>query len=80
MSPFSNWFEKKWFFVMMFLYVFIMIPFPFHYNEEYNPVFLGIPDYIFGWIINATVVTVVILVWRHQCMSRPEYQEEGDKQ
>ena len=80
MSPFSNLFEKKWFFIMMFLYVFIMIPFSFHYNTEYDPSWLGIPNYIFGWIFNGCIVMAAILLWRHQCMKRPEYQDEEEGQ
>ena len=37
---------------------------------------LGIPDYIFGWLANATIVMAVIFVWRAQCLKRPEYQDE----
>ena len=64
---------------MMFLYVFIMLPLPFFYNTEYIPSYLGIPNYIFGWILNSVVVVIAIFVWRAQCMSRPEYQDEGDE-
>lgn len=80
MSPFSNAFEKKWFVIMMVLYIFIMIPFPFHYNTEYDPSFLGIPNYVFGWIINGCIVMAAIFLWRHQCMKRPEYQDEEEGQ
>lgn len=78
MSPFSNAFEKKWFFIMMFLYFFIMIPFPFYFNTEYDPVFLGIPSYIFGWLVHSAVVVGAIILWRQQCMSRPEYKDLGE--
>lgn len=77
MSPFSNLFEKKWFFIMMFFYFFIMLPFPFYFNTEYNPVFLGIPDYVVGWLAHSAIVVALIVVWRNQCMARPEYQEES---
>ena len=79
MSPFSNAFEKRWFFIIMFFYVLIMIPFPFFYNTVYQPVMYGIPDYIFGWLANSAAVVVVLFLWRAACLSRPEYQDEGDK-
>ena len=78
MSPFSNAFEKTWFCIIMFLYVFIMLPFPFFYNTQYVPAWLGIPNFVFGWIINSLVVVAVLFIWRSQCMSRPEYQDEGE--
>ncbi len=76
MIPFGNGFEKKWTAILLFLYVFIMIPFPWYYNTEYIPVFLGIPNYIFGWIAHAIVVMVFIIAWRNACMKRPEYQDD----
>lgn len=76
MSPFSNAFEKKWFYIFMFFYVFIMLPFPFFYNTEYEPSWYGIPNFVFGWIFNSVVVVALIFLLRHQCLSRPEYQEE----
>lgn len=79
MSPFSNAFEKRWFCIIMFFYVLIMIPFPFFYNTTYQPVMLGIPDYIFGWLINSGLVVVALFVWRAQCLARPEYQDEKDQ-
>ena len=83
MNPFSNSFEKKWFFIMIFLYVFIMLPFPWYYNEKYVAGPFGVPVFIYGWIIHALVVLAAIIIWRSQCMKRPEYQdkilEEGDK-
>lgn len=81
MSPFSNAFEKRWFAIIMFFYVFIMIPFPFFYTTTYQPVLFGIPNFIFGWVLNALAVIAVLFAWRASCMSRPEYQDdyEGDK-
>lgn len=76
MNPFSNGFEKVWTAIMFFLYILIMIPFPWYYNTEYDPLYLGIPNYIFGWIIHAVVVVVALFVWRNQCMKRPEYQDD----
>ena len=80
MSPFSNAFEKTWFGIILFLYIFIMIPFPFFFSTEYQPLFLGIPTFVFGWLIHETVVVGVILLWRHQCMSRPEYEDLGENE
>ena len=50
MNPFSNSFEKKWTFIFLFMYVLIMLPFPWYYATEYIPSFLGTPLFIFGWI------------------------------
>lgn len=80
MSPFSNAFEKKWFCIFMALYVFVMLPIPSNFNTVYDPVYLGIPDYIFGWLANSAVVIVAIVVWRIQCLARPEYKDEGEDQ
>ncbi len=76
MNPFSNRFEKVWTCIMLFFYVLIMLPFPWYYNTEYNPVFLGIPDYILGWIVHAVVVVIALFIWRNKCMARPEYQDD----
>lgn len=39
MNPFSNSFEKKWTFIFLFMYVLIMLPFPWYYATEYIPSF-----------------------------------------
>ena len=80
MSPFANAFEKRWFCIIMFFYVLIMLPFPFFYNTEYDPSYLGIPSYIFGWLANSVAVVITLFVWRAQCLTRPEYQDEGDQE
>lgn len=76
MNPFSNSFEKKWFVILIFLYVFIMIPWPWYYSTEYVPALLGIPNYIFGWLGHAVVVLIAIIAWRNACLKRPEYQDD----
>ena len=55
-EPFSNSFEKKWTFIFLFMYVLIMLPFPWYYATEYIPSFWGTPLFIFGWIFHGLVV------------------------
>ncbi|MCC4104596.1 hypothetical protein [Serratia ureilytica] len=70
----SNCFERKWFYVFMFMYLLIMMPFPFFYNTDYQPGWLGVPVFIFGWLIHGVTVIALILLFAWQCLQRPEYQ------
>ena len=63
MNPFSNSFEKKWTFIFLFMYVLIMLPFPWYYATEYIPSFWGTPLFIFGWIFHGLVVIILIFLW-----------------
>ncbi|NYT35828.1 hypothetical protein ERD78_03010 [Allopusillimonas soli] len=76
----SNAFERKWFYIFMFMYVFIMIPFPFYFNTEYVPGWLGVPIFVYGWIAHGIVVLLLILLFAHQCLKRPEYRDFDDNQ
>ena len=80
MGIFSNAFEKKWFAIFMFLYVFIMIPFPFFYSPTYIPGPLGVPLFIYTWLIYGLVVIFTVYLFSKAAMRRPEYrqfEEEG---
>lgn len=80
MNPFSNSFEKKWTFIFLFMYVLIMLPFPWYYATEYIPSFWGTPLFIFGWIFHGLVVIILIFLWWQSCKKLPEYKEFGDKE
>ena len=51
MHPFTNKFEKKWFWFFMALWGFIMLPLPCFYDTDYNPGFFGVPVFIWGWLV-----------------------------
>lgn len=80
MNPFSNSFEKKWTFIFLFMYVLIMLPFPWYYATEYIPSFWGTPLFIFGWIFHGLVVIILIFLWWQSCKKRPEYKEFDDEE
>ncbi|QUJ67962.1 hypothetical protein KDD30_02070 [Photobacterium sp. GJ3] len=75
MDVLSNRFEKAWFMIFMALYVFIMMPFPWFYSESYLPGFLGIPWFVYGWLIHGSTVLLAIVVFAKQCLARDEYQK-----
>ena len=51
MHAFANAFERKWFWVFMVIWAFIMLPLPIFYDTEYNPSFFGVPLFIYGWLV-----------------------------
>lgn len=75
MGIFSNAFEKKWFWIFMFMYFSIMLPLPCFYSTEYIPSILGIPLFIFGWLGHGLIVMLLIYIFYRQCMERKEYHE-----
>ena len=82
MGIFSNAFEKKWFAIFMFLYVFIMIPFPFFYSTSYRPGPLGVPMFVYTWLVYGLLVIFSVYLFSREAMKRPEYkalEEEGGK-
>ena len=48
MHAFANAFERKWFWVFMVIWAFIMLPLPIFYDTEYNPSFFGVPSSFTG--------------------------------
>ncbi len=75
----SNAFERKWFLGFMLMYVLIMIPFPFFFNTSYVPGWLGVPVFVYGWLIHGGVVLLMIILFAWQCLKRPEYQDFDDE-
>ena len=75
MNVHANSFEIKWLSIFLFMYFFIMVPFPFFFNAEYVAGWLGVPLFVYGWIAHGTVVLALIVLFAHQCLKRPEYQE-----
>ncbi len=75
MHIFSNKFEMTWAAIFVGLFVLIMMPLSFYYSETYIPGPWGIPTYIFGWLIHAVVVFVLIFIFAAQALSRPEYHD-----
>lgn len=75
MTAFANAFEKRWFWIFMVLYVFIMLPLPFFYDTDYLPSFFGVPQFIFGWLIYGLFVMFVGVLWSIACLKRPEYHK-----
>ncbi|PJX21124.1 hypothetical protein CAP48_17630 [Advenella sp. S44] len=75
----SKSFERRWFCLFLFMYVFVMIPFPFFFNTDYVAGWLGVPVFIYGWIIHGVVVVALIMLFAHQCLKRPEYQDFEDQ-
>lgn len=73
MGVFSNKFEKKWLAIFLGLYVFIMLPFPWQYNESYVPGFGGVPCFIFAWLGHGFITLLAIIIYSRQCLSRKEY-------
>jgi len=75
MGIFSNAFEKKWFAIFMFMYLTIMLPFPFFFSTEYIPGIAGVPLFVFGWLAHGLLVMALIYLWGRQCLKREEYHE-----
>lgn len=42
-KQFEEHFERTWLIIFLFMFVILMIPFPFFYSETYIPAFGGIP-------------------------------------
>lgn len=50
-KQFEEHFERTWLIIFLFMFVILMIPFPFFYSETYIPAFGGIP--LFVWMVCA---------------------------
>lgn len=70
---FDKYFEQTWLVIFLIMFVLIMLPFPFFYNESYSPLVLGIPSYIFGWFAHTAVTFALIVIYYKMCMKRKEY-------
>lgn len=68
-------FEIKWMLIFGFMYILIMIPFPFFYSTKYIPSIAGIPLFIIGWLVHTTITFVLIVIYAKQALARKEYQE-----
>lgn len=68
-------FEIKWLLVFAFMYVLVMIPFPFFYSTKYIPSIAGIPLFLVGWILHTLVTYILIFIYSKKALSRKEYQE-----
>jgi hypothetical protein len=79
MDVLSNAFEKKWFCIFMFLYVIIMVPFPFFFSTTYIPSLWGIPLFVVGWTVHTVITLALILVFAWQALQREEYREFDDR-
>lgn len=75
MGIFENRFEKTWACIFLTLYVFIMIPFPWFYNEAYVPGFFGVPIFVYAWAAYGVVVFLTIVIFAKQCLARKEYRD-----
>lgn len=75
MNPFSNSFEKKWLAIILFMYFLIMIPLPCFFSTTYIPSFFNTPLFVWGWLAHGFIVMLLIVLWRHECLKRPEYHE-----
>ena len=80
MHPFTNKFEKKWFWFFMALWGFIMLPLPCFYDTESNPGFFGVPVFIWGWLVYGLLTIVCIALWASSCLKRPEYHEFDEEE
>lgn len=67
-------FEVKWMLIFGFMYILIMIPFPFFYSTKYIPSIQGIPLFLIGWIIHTAVTFVLIVIYSKKALARKEYQ------
>lgn len=72
----SNRFESRWFAIFMAMYLLIILPFPFFYNTDYVAGWLGVPVFIYGWLAHGISVLILIIFYAHQCLKRPEYQDD----
>ena len=80
MNPFSNSFEKKWTFIFLFMYVLIMLPFPWYYATEYIPSFWG-NSIVYIWLGSPWFsCNWAIFLWWRSCKNRPEYKEFDDEE
>lgn len=68
-------FEMKWILIFGFMYILVMMPFPFFYSERYIPSIKGIPLFLIGWIIHTLITFVLIYIYSKKALSRKEYQE-----
>lgn len=71
----TNGFERRWFAVFMAMYLLIILPLPLFFNTHYAAGWLGVPVFIYGWLIHGTLVVGLIALFARQCLGRPEYQD-----
>jgi hypothetical protein len=77
MDILTNCFERRWFYVFMGMYLLIMLPLPCFFSTEYRPAWSGVPLFVYGWLVHGITVFLLILLFAHQCLKRPEYQDEA---
>lgn len=73
----TNCFEKVWFVIFMAMYLLIMLPLPFFFNTDYVAGWLGVPVFVYSWLIHGITVLALIIVYAFQCLKRPEYQDSA---
>lgn len=57
-----------------------MLPLPCFYDTEYNPGFVGVPVFIWGWLVYGLLTIVCIALWASSCLKRPEYHEFDEEE
>jgi len=73
----KNLYERIWCTIFLALYVFIIIPFPWFYNEQYIPGWLGVPIFLYAWIFYGILVVILTGIFAYVSLSRPEYSDKS---
>ncbi|AFJ45899.1 hypothetical protein [Shimwellia blattae] len=71
----TNGFERRWSAIFLAMYLLIILPFPVFFSTDYIAGWLGVPVFIYGWLIHASLVFGLIALFAWQCLQRPEYQD-----
>lgn len=74
----TNGFERRWCAIFMAMYLLIILPAPVFFNTQYVAGWLGVPVFLYGWLIHGTLVLGLILLFAWQCLQRPEYQDVAE--
>ena len=79
-KQFEEHFERTWLIIFLFMFVILMIPFPFFYSETYIPAFGGIPLFLFGWFVHTAITFALIIKYYRMCMKRKEYHTYDEEE
>ena len=75
-KQFEEHFERTWLIIFLFMFVILMIPFPFFYI----PAFGGIPLFLFGWFVHTAITFALIIKYYRMCMKRKEYHTYDEEE
>jgi TctA family transporter len=77
---FQEHFDTAWRTIFAVLFVGIMLPIRCFVNYEYAPSWLGVPNFVWNWLIYGVIAVVLIVVYYRMAMKRSDFHEFDEKE